>query len=208
MILVNGDSWTGGPTYPNLEDHWPYQMAKKYKLDVHNLAWGGASNQRIFRTTIEWLYQTDKLPSHLVIGWTIKERFELPSIKGLYCRITPNDGCENFIENNKPVPGIAKIKNYYYRYSHNERLAQTAFEHNILILQDLCKLKGIKLMMFNSRQEDAKLLDNLLIDETVWILNPRECMADQLEKQFGHIKSGHTSVEGQHHWADFVYNCM
>ena len=84
MILTNGDSWTGGPTYQNLEDTWPHQLSKKYNLPVNNLAWGGVSNQRIFRTTIEYLYSCKENPSHLIIGWSSKERFELPSTEGFY----------------------------------------------------------------------------------------------------------------------------
>jgi hypothetical protein len=70
MILVNGNSWTGGPTYENLDDMWPYQMAKKHDLVVTNLAWRGASNQKIFRTT--------KLPMA-----------DAMSLRGCYHSITP-----------------------------------------------------------------------------------------------------------------------
>lgn len=209
MILINGDSWTGGPTYENLEDTWPHQMSKKYNLPVTNLAWGGASNQRIFRTTIEYLYTCEESPSHLIIGWASKERFELPSTEGFYMRINPIDGCDRFIENNKKVPGIDSIKDNFYRYNLNNELIHKSFVNNILILQDLCKIKNIKFLNFNSAWKDFKIFENKNIDKQSWIFNPETTMRYCLEQlNFKTIPSFHTCVEGQKHWADVVYKFL
>jgi hypothetical protein len=201
MILINGDSWTGGPTYENLEDTWPHQMSKKYNLPVTNLAWGGASNQRIFRTTIEYLYSCQELPTHLIIGWSSKERFELPSTSGFYMRITPN-GCDN----NENIPGMESIKKNFYRYVFNNELIDKSFVNNLLIIQDLCKLKGIKLLNFNSAWPDNKLFENEKVDQTSWVVPAERSMNYYLNLlNFGTIASKHTTVEGQQHWADFIY---
>jgi hypothetical protein len=209
MILINGDSWTGGPTYENLEDTWPHQLSKKYNLPVTNLAWGGASNQRIFRTTIEYLYTCEELPTHLIIGWSSKERFELPSTAGFYMRITPNNSCDKFIETNKEVPGIESVKENFYRYILNNNLISKSFVNNILMLQDLCKLKGIKLLNFNSRWPDDKLFENKKVDQSSWILPANDCMGSYLSLlKFGSIITRHTTVKGQQCWADVVYNCL
>jgi hypothetical protein len=57
-ILTLGDSWTYGSNEYGLdpaEISWPAQMAKKYNVEVVNLARGGSSNQRATRIGIEEL---------------------------------------------------------------------------------------------------------------------------------------------------------
>ena len=109
MILVNGDSWTGGRTYEKLSDTWPFQMAEKYQLSVENLAWGGVSNHRIFRTTIEYLYKCELPISHLIIGWSSFDRFEFPTTSGSYARITAK-GVSLFEQTGIPVPNIKQLE--------------------------------------------------------------------------------------------------
>lgn len=57
-ILTLGDSWTYGTNEVGLNPDqisWPAQLAKKYNVEVVNLARGGASNQRAARIGIEEL---------------------------------------------------------------------------------------------------------------------------------------------------------
>ena len=57
-ILTLGDSWTYGSNECGLDPtvvSWPAQMAKKYNVEVVNLARGGSSNQRASRIGIEEL---------------------------------------------------------------------------------------------------------------------------------------------------------
>jgi hypothetical protein len=53
-ILTIGDSWTFGEGSSDpVTKSWPAQMAKKYGVEVTNLARSGCSNQRAFRVCIE-----------------------------------------------------------------------------------------------------------------------------------------------------------
>lgn len=55
-ILTLGDSWTyGAESSDPANKSWPAQMAKKYNVEVVNLATGGSSNQRAARIGIEEL---------------------------------------------------------------------------------------------------------------------------------------------------------
>jgi len=68
ILFTNGCSWTYGgglgldlpeDNEKRLKSVWPYFLAQKLKIDkVVNLAEGGGSNQRIFRTTLDWLHNT------------------------------------------------------------------------------------------------------------------------------------------------------
>lgn len=206
MILTNGDSWTGGLVYGNTPSHWPSQLRLKYGVDVTNLAWSGASNSRIYRTTIEYLYSNQPKPTHLVIGWSGLDRAELPTVNRLYMRVNPIEGCDTFIENGEPVPNLVKIRDLYYRYLHSEELSYKLHIQNILALRDICEFKGIKLWMFNSYCPMPKLLAQAGATANNWILAPNATMGLTLKNlDFGVTASNHTSVEGQAHWADLVY---
>jgi hypothetical protein len=90
-ILTLGDSWTYGVNSSNPETmSWPAQMAKKYNIEVVNLAQGGASNQRIARIGIEELCQ-DKDYDHVIFALGPACRHEILNI-GKWHQIWPNSG--------------------------------------------------------------------------------------------------------------------
>lgn len=74
-IYFNGDSHTSGSEleYP-LEETYSYQLAKLLNAEViENPAVGGGSNDRILRTTENFLYRCDtknEYPDLIVIGWS------------------------------------------------------------------------------------------------------------------------------------------
>lgn len=72
-IFVNGDSHTcGSELYFPTQDGYAYQLAKLLKGEiVGNPAIGGASNDRIERTTIDFLNDCNgDYPDLIVIGWS------------------------------------------------------------------------------------------------------------------------------------------
>ena len=84
MLLVNGCSFTYGEELPGWTtgDHFPQtwggQLGKRLNTEVVNLSMGGASNDRIFRTTMEYLHNPVKgLPTHMVIMWSDMFRREV-----------------------------------------------------------------------------------------------------------------------------------
>lgn len=84
MILVNGCSHTEGYDLGNPELAWPAQLSKITNQPVVNLALGGASNQRIARTTREYL--VEHRPDRVIIGWITYNRNELTHSQGAYVR--------------------------------------------------------------------------------------------------------------------------
>lgn len=88
ILFTNGCSWTYGGGLDNLYDDetlrneitWPAQLKTLMNFDRHvNLAEGCGSNQRIIRTTLEWIWQqTPKTLQNTtaVIQWTEPSRYE------------------------------------------------------------------------------------------------------------------------------------
>lgn len=78
-IFFNGDSNThGSELYYAKQDAYPYKLAELFNAEVaDNPALGGASNDRIIRTTEEYLRKCEAendYPDLIVIGWSEPNR--------------------------------------------------------------------------------------------------------------------------------------
>lgn len=99
-IFVNGDSHTSGSElyYPT-QDGYAYKLAKLLGGEiVANPAIGGASNDRILRTTEDYLRECELISSYpdlIIIGWTESCRtdwFDKGSYKSVFSQeLTPED---------------------------------------------------------------------------------------------------------------------
>lgn len=82
-ILFNGDSFTYGDELDDTMVGSPRMHTYAHKLSNQlqaryvNLAQNGSSNQKIYRTTTDFLQKTDRPISLVVITWTNFGRFEL-----------------------------------------------------------------------------------------------------------------------------------
>ena len=73
ILYVNGDSHSAG-TGLNVNESYPALLADYLNAQLINQSFSGASNQRILRTTREFLETTR--PDVVVIGWSTWEREE------------------------------------------------------------------------------------------------------------------------------------
>jgi hypothetical protein len=80
VLYANGCSHTAG-TKLAMENRfdltWPNLLAKNLDFNLINDSTPGASNDRIFRTTIEYILSTAIPPDKVVVQFTEFERFEL-----------------------------------------------------------------------------------------------------------------------------------
>jgi len=86
-LLANGCSWTAGGGLDNIHNPyklesilWPFQLTRLLEYGNHvNLSVGCGSNQRIVRTTTNWLLKQDSETLRntiAVIQWTELSRYE------------------------------------------------------------------------------------------------------------------------------------
>jgi hypothetical protein len=140
IILANGCSWTWGgylsTVYPQLSERqadvatWPYLLAEKLGADrVVNLSQGCASNDRILRTTFDWLrQQTDDVLAETVIitQWTEASRWEF------YWPRNSNDPWENLPERWAMIKaGASLIPDSHDRKLQKHTQTQTALHRDI-----------------------------------------------------------------------------
>jgi hypothetical protein len=82
-ILTVGDSFTYGEELDDIDEAYPYKLAKILKGDVVNLAKPGTGNTSMIRNVIQHI--TEKNPIDLVIiGWTSPGRMEFSDANGTF----------------------------------------------------------------------------------------------------------------------------
>lgn len=127
--------------------NWVAHLGRFFGAEVINEAVGGSSNDRIVRTTMQYIakYVCDgKDTSDLIvtIGWSNPGRREFAwadPVKqkqegGLYFQIVPTW---------RP-PSLAKIHDYYYENLHSTREAEVRFLIDVLTLQNMLKINNIR----------------------------------------------------------------
>ena len=148
-LFTIGDSWTYGYGLENRETEcYPYLLSHELGCDFVNDARPGASNDWMFRKTIEWVCSQDNLDEVIVIvGWvepnrresSITEKLDLNTdYKGAILEIIPDDE-PGFIS-----PHDAQIE---YKY-HNDELAHYKSICYMVALQEFLKLANVKYLFF------------------------------------------------------------
>lgn len=233
MWAFNGCSFVEN-SHLELEDqewdtrYWPKLIAEHYNADFVNLAASGASNSRIFRTTVDYIYAHN--PEVIIIGWSGNDREELPCANGDRVRLRPD--CTSFENDQGSLEYL--VHEYWYKNHHNEWLMLEQFLHQILIIQDLCAYRNIRCYMFNSFWHNNiphwtqpfksnfnvqmnklahKYLDELehvkalgaQIDFDRWIWNPPVTLAQWAQQNQLQFESlGHPSLAAQQEIANYI----
>lgn len=146
MILVNGCSFTEGYDLEDINNNWPSQMSRLLDHPVTNLALGGASNDRIYRTTKEWLINNQK-PKHVIIGWTSHTRNELHHELGMYMRALGS----HVEQENGPDPGdLDAIHKFWINHMFNEWVNYRNWIYNVLFLQNYFESNNVGYTFFSA----------------------------------------------------------
>ena len=210
MILVNGDSWTGGRHTKNQSvsiEYWPNYFEKITNIPITNLAFGGSSNQRIFRTTVDFLYNTTEPISHVIIGWSSIDRFELVTASGKSIFLTPST---TFGDQEVPDEIKKQFKLLYYTWCHNHQINLKNFLHLVLLMQDICRQKNIQLINFQSFNDNLSMVDSLGNKELTNLKNQIDMnfyvkkTMDYTTNQYPKVESGHVNEAGNQRWAEIL----
>jgi len=222
IIAVNGCSST---------EEWHLETEQRWSniigCDV-NLAHGGASNDRIFTTTIEYLNQYT--PDVLIVGWSSLTRGMSSTSRGTRVIINTPKAFDE--ENGKELPDFHK---FFYSNICNQFYNFTNTLNQMIHLQEYCKAKNIKLLYWNtllpgigktsleeiageafmSRENkdivrmgikhNRTILENLIskLDQSIWIKKFWYGMRDHCQG-YDRIDDGHFGHEASAHWANLV----
>lgn len=145
-LFCNGCSFTEGYNLPSIEHNWPSQLGKLINHTVTNYALGGGSNDRIFRTTLEYL-NAHAMPDLVVVGWTSIARSELSSQYGMYLRLTPGVCLPDTTELKE---NLLATQQFWLINLYNEYINYRNCINYILHLQDYFQSKQINYRFFFS----------------------------------------------------------
>lgn len=137
IICVSGDSFTH-EYLQKPEDRWSTHIGA-----THNIAMGGAGNDRIFNSTIKFLNETT--PDTLIIGWSSTARGSLYHNSGSRVIVAPHRCFDEHTGED-----YDDIKKFYYSNLHNDFVNFENVLNYMIFIQEYCKSKGIKLLYFRS----------------------------------------------------------
>lgn len=192
------------------ENHaWPTILSKFLNMKIINDSDGGSSNNRIFRTTMDWtcnyLKEGKKAQDLFVaISWSLSSRSEYRT----------NGQWVKFLSSVTPVyePDLS-IYNFHIEYFLDEDYDSMRTLQYILLLQSWLKTNRIPYLfcngLLNAYNEKNKSIKNMLfhIDRKRYfkVDDYQDCMHYECEK-FGRGPGGHPLEEGHRHWASLLYN--
>ena len=137
IICVSGDSFTQEYLQKS-EDRWSTHIGA-----THNIAMGGAGNDRIFNSTLKFLNETT--PDTLIIGWSSTARGSLYHNSGSRVVVAPHRCFDE-----QTGEDYDDIKKFYYSNLHNDFVNFVNVLNYMIFIQEYCKSKGIKLLYFRS----------------------------------------------------------
>ena len=228
IVCVSGDSFSQ-EYLQKPEDRWSTHVGS-----THNIAMGGAGNDRIFNATMKFL--NEKTPDTLIIGWSSTARGSLYHRDGARVIVAPHR-CFN----EETGEDYEDIKKFYYSNLHNDYANFTNALNYMIFIQEYCKSKGIKLLYFRSVMTEKSDQQSLMkisesapmsrsnaettkqgiihncnklmelidkLDKDIWIKEFWYSMKEHIDKRFpGQIKTGYVHalpIEAVKDWGELV----
>lgn len=233
MILVNGCSHTSGSEIEFYMQHeckdkaWPAHLGQLMNQDVINIALAGSGNERISRTTIEWLIKNVQLQQNykpadltVIIMWSGFDRFEEWNSRLKQFVSSQSDA---FYDDKLPeFSEYAKYKKIINTWASNEYKNLIYILHTAVFLESL----GIKYYFINGVQSFstrdkflktgmASEFDTMYrgygdnrIQKHLAFINENELPKHQLRDipYAPHARWPHWDERGHKAWATIVYN--
>lgn len=205
ILYVNGDSNSAGFEVVDPDYAWPTVLAKAMGFDLINQAAPGASNDRIMRTTQEYLAQ-NPCPDFLILGWSTWEREEW-NVNDKYIDITASG------KDSVPEHLIFDYQRWVIRQKDGKiRIEKCRRWHEKIhaLHKDLMQ-KNIAHCFFNAFSPficEASWDKNLRLDWNDCFIEPYTTGGSYFEKL---CSMGHQPTPGYHHtdagqraWAEFM----
>lgn len=234
MILVaNGCSHTAGSEIESplqsycFEKAWPKKLSDKLGMSHVNLAFSGASCERVVRTSIEKLHLLKQQPSYnpsqifFVVMWPDIWRTELYETEknegGFF-----DDGWSPMVSGNDEVYKNQFSRSAYFYYKSwviriNQHQESVRWYNNLLLLQNILISHKIKYFFYQASQSlpstTLTQYTSLINHKRFPTLNVRELNYCTLldSKGFSHApnsKYGHYGEDAHEWFSDYIFNII
>jgi hypothetical protein len=204
ILYVNGDSNSEGSECKDLEQSWPYLLAKRLGRTLINEAKGGTSNPRIMRVASQALSTSDR-NTFVVVGWTSWEREEWLH-QGQYYDVNSggHDGLPTELEE--------KYKEWVVNQGPEQQAIKSQKMHSQIHRMHRSLLdRHIPHLFFNALMPfQHNLLDPLHFDWHKNYLGPYDNNLSYFwylkNHKFVPTRNNHYTEKAQSVWADVLYN--
>jgi lysophospholipase L1-like esterase len=143
ILLSNGCSFTEGYALSTPNSSWPFRLSDNLNGNVVNLALGGAGNDRIYRTTIEYL-NVNSTSDLIIIGWAGLNRAELSHESGLYLRL----GADILADTRQLNQDLSHVHKFWLTDLYNQYISYRNWINYVLHLQNYFDIKKINYRFF------------------------------------------------------------
>jgi len=217
ILYANGCSYTSGCELegPNVGDSqynkdraWPSILAKKLGAKVINESKAGGSNDRIVRTTLDWILNNSSTEELLVvIGWTDPYRSEI-KIDGKYIHL-----CSAFLQDKKNKV-LKEAHRHFTAFYCDDSYAQPKKVHQIILMQDFLKFHRIKYFFFNSilpiytkYSKNPSIRQNIDVKYYLDPFDIKRSMMNRVFRIFKPVEWGtHPEEAGHKYWGNILYS--
>ena len=206
ILYVNGDSNSSGAELEDISNAWPNYLSKKLSWTLVNHAASGCSNDRIYRTTTDYINSLTNYDNlYIIIGWTSWEREEW-LVDGEYYQVNAS-GMNYF-----PTADLReRYKNWMANYDPDITTVRGnhKWHGKIWDLHQTLSSKGIPHLFFNATM---CLKDNNIKD---WGNNYIHPYDNNYAYQWFLKNHGFRWTDGYHHredaqkfWGDYLYDTI
>ncbi len=212
QLYRNFDVVVGNDDKYRTTHNWPAILGRKLECtEVHNEAYPGGSNQRMIRTSMDWIAGNKDKDVLVVIGWTGLNRMELWSEE--FNMHSPH--LLNFSANYSKED--RKFFEKYWRESYNDYDSVDSFLHQLIMFQSFLQANNIPFIFFDAlptvhkAKLDMSVLTHLedLIDKDRYLYynTPNHCFFTWCKANnlpFG--ERMHPLEEAHEAWANVIYS--
>jgi hypothetical protein len=144
--LTNGCSFTWGAELDDRELRFGALLSRKLNCNLVDISENGSSNERILRTTFDYLNNSDVNLNELivVIGWSGISRTEY--FTGGWVKMTPT------------MIGTNEVATNYYSYMQSKQQDNLKFYNQVLLLQLWLEKHNVKYFMFRIDDGQTKMM--------------------------------------------------
>lgn len=229
LLIANGCSHTAGAEIEKprqgvcYERAWPKKLANKMGVDSVNLAESGASDDRVCRTTIQYISKVKKANNYdpskvfVAIAWPGLYRSEIFNIKDKEAGFWDNGWMSIVAGNDESYKELVSPSAYAYYRAWVMRLNPTQetirFYSNVLLLQNLLIANKIKFIFWNAcsnvPHDQRAYFDEVYKRRFPFLTQKEYSFTNLLHNQgFKHsefAQYGHYGEDSQEWFADFLH---
>jgi len=229
ILIANGCSHTAGAEieFPLQGEcyhrAWPKKLSDTLGYKSKNLAISGASDDRVSRTTIQYIHKLKQRPGYnpakifVAIAWPGLYRTEIHQVSQNEKGFWDNNWMPIVAGNDETYKEQCSSSSYaYYRawVMRNNLTQETVrFYSNVLLLQNILISNKIKFLFWNAGgnlpKEDTGYLDEIYIKRYPFLLDRNRSFTELLHatgfKHSEFAQYGHYGEDSQEWFANFLY---